>query len=285
MIDRPPAAGSGDQPICGFVTHEMELLRAGDGDRALGRLRIALARMEALEATPGATDAARAEVAYEVGRGYDGVGDDANAELWIGRALADPAFRAGEPWPSHCRDLSLRYLWRGDLERAEPLARESVAHARERRLSGQDALVGTLDTHAETLLGLGRHAEAAVVAGEAVRLARKSEWVQRFRAGLEATALVHLGTALAAVGRYYEALAAFDRAEAISAGWTMRTRLDVLLASAEARRAAGRAAEAAERARLAAAWWDAVAAARRESGEDPSAAERERDTLSAAWGV
>jgi tetratricopeptide (TPR) repeat protein len=283
MTDRPPAAGSGDEPICGFVTHEMELLRAGDGDRALGRLRLALRWMEALDAASGDTDGARAEAAYEVGRGYDGVGDVANAEAWIARAQAMPAFRAGERWPSHCRDLSLRYLWRGDFERAEPLARESVAHARERRLSGPDALVGALDAHAETLLGLDRHAEAAVVAQEAVRLAQKSEWVQRFRAGYQATALMHLGQALAAVGRWYEAFAAFDQAEAVSAGWTTRTRLDVLLASAEARRAAGRADEAAERARLAAAWWDAVAATQRASGEDASAAERERDALSAAW--
>lgn len=284
MTDRPPAAGSGDEPICGFVTHEMELQRAGDGDRALGRLRLALRWMEALDAAPGTSDAARAEAAYEVGRGYDGVGDDANAELWIGFALDDPAFRDSASWPSHCRDLSLRYLWRGDLERAEPLARESVAHARDGLLRGPDALVGALDTHAETLLGLGRHAEAAVVAQEEVTLAQQSEWVQRFRAGYQATALTHLGRALAAVGRYYEAFAAFDRAEAISDGWTLRTRLDVLLASAEARRAAGRADEAAERGRLAAAWWDAVAAALRASGEDASAAERERDTLSAAWG-
>lgn len=37
-------------PICGFATHEMELLRAGDGNRELGRLHLALRRAEELEA-------------------------------------------------------------------------------------------------------------------------------------------------------------------------------------------------------------------------------------------
>ncbi|HYR08788.1 MAG TPA: hypothetical protein VEQ60_13490, partial [Longimicrobium sp.] len=72
---------------------------------------------------------------------------------------------------------------------------------------------------------------------------------------------------------------------AASAAWTTRSRLDVLLASAEARKAAGRTAEAAERARLACAWWDAVAAVRRQSGGDVAEAERERAALAAVWGI
>ena len=103
--------------ICGFATYEMELLRAGDGDRALGRLRLALRRAEELDAA-AAPDAERAEAAYEVSRAYDGVGHEANAELWLARALAVPAFRAHDNWPNHCADLALRYLWRGDFARA-----------------------------------------------------------------------------------------------------------------------------------------------------------------------
>jgi tetratricopeptide (TPR) repeat protein len=271
-------------PICGFATHEMELLRAGDGDRALGYLRLALRRAEELAAA-SAPEAAQGEAAYEVARGYDGVGDDANAELWFARALAVPAYRAGDAWPSHCSSLALRYLWRGDFERAEPLAREAVEHARAGRALGQDALVMALETQGQALIGVGRHREAIAVLDEAVRLAGASEWMRQFRGGFEVDALTHLARAHATLGDVDAAFHGLDEAERLSAAWTTRARLDVLLASAEARRAAGRPDEAVERARLAVAWWDEIAAHRRESGGDAAEAERERDALAAAWGV
>jgi tetratricopeptide (TPR) repeat protein len=270
--------------ICGFATHEMELLRAGDGDRALGRLRLALQRAAQLDGGP-APDAALAEAACEVGQAYNGVGDDANAELWLARALAVPAFRESESWPNHCADLALRYLWRGDFPRAEPLAREGVELARAGKGRGEDALVMALDTHAQALIGIGRHREAIRELDETLRLARASEWIQRFRGGFEVSALTQLGRAHAALGHVDEAFRFFDEAEAGSAAWTTRARLDVLLASAAARRAAGRAAEAAERARLACAWWDEIIALRRESGGDVAEAERARAALAAEWSV
>jgi tetratricopeptide (TPR) repeat protein len=271
-------------PICGFATHEMELLRAGDGDRALGRLRLALRRAEQLDGV-AAADAARAEAAYEVGRAYDGMRDEANAELWFARALAVPAFRDLDTWPNHCADLALRSLWRGDFPRAEPLARELVALARAGRGRGEDALVMALDAHGQALIGLGLHREAIAALDEMLRVARASAWIRQFRAGFEVSALMHLGRANAALGRTDEAFRWFDEAEAGSAAWTTRARLDVLLASAQARRSAGRAAEAAERARLACAWWDEIIARRRESGGDVAEAERERAALAAAWGM
>lgn len=284
MIPVPPPPDPRALRICGFVSHEMELLRAGDGDRALGRLRLALRRAEQLEAAP-ASDAERAEAAYEVACAYDGVGDDAGAEQWTARALAVPAFRASDAWVHQAPSLALRYLWRGDCARAEPLAAECVRHARDGRRADPDALVSALETHAQALIGIGLHRQAVDALDEALRLARSSEWIRQFRAGLEVSALMHLGRAHAALGNVDEALRRFDEAEAGSAAWTTRARLDVLLASADARRAAGRTAEAAERARLACAWWDAIAAVRRQSGGDAAEAERERAALAAAWGL
>jgi tetratricopeptide (TPR) repeat protein len=275
---------SDDFRICGFAQHEIELLRAGDGDPALGRLRLARQLVEKLAREPAA-DWQRAEAAYEVGRAYDGVGDDANAERWITTALGIPDFRQSESWPRHCPNLALRYLWRGDFARAEPLARECVAHARAGRRTDQDALVLSLLTHAEALIGTGRHAEAVDALDEALRLARASEWIRKFRGGYEVSALLHLGRAHAALGHTGEVLRCFDAAEAASAAMTTRPRLDVLLASAEARRAAGHEADAIQRARQACAWWDEIARARRASGGDAAEAERERAALAAAWGV
>ncbi|HEV7588250.1 MAG TPA: tetratricopeptide repeat protein, partial [Longimicrobium sp.] len=185
---------SDDFRICGFAQHEIELLRAGGGDRALGRLRLALERADKLE-RGGAQESARAEAAYEVGQAYDGLGDDANAERWLASALAVPAYRAGERWPHHCPSLALRCLWRGDFARAEPLARECVEHARTGRRTDQDALVLALLTHAEALIGAGRHAEAVDALNEGLRLARASEWIRKFRGGYELSALMHLGRA------------------------------------------------------------------------------------------
>lgn len=268
--------------ICGFVQHELEVLRAGGGNRALGRLRLALQRAEQLEGQ-GAPDAERADAAYEVGQAYDGLGDQANAERWLAAALAVPAYRASERWAHHCPSLALRYLWRGDFGRAEPLARECVDHARAGRSQGHDALASALSTHGQALIGAGRYDEAIAALDEALRLARASEWVRRFRAGLEVEVMLHLGRAHAALGSVDEALRWLDAAEAASAGWTTRARLDVLLASAGVRRQAGRAAEAAERARLALAWWDAIIGVRRQSGGDVAEAEREKAALAAAW--
>jgi tetratricopeptide (TPR) repeat protein len=277
MSELPP-------PICGFAQHDMELLHAGDGDRALGYLRLALRRAEELAAA-SAPKGAQGEAAYDVARGYDGVGDDANAESWYARALAVPAYRASPAWPHACPSLALRYLWRGDFERAEPLAGESVEHARTGRALGQDALVMALVTQGQALIGLGRHREAIPVLDEAVRLAGASEWMRQFRGGFEVDALTHLARAHATLGDVDAAFHSLDEAERLSATWTTRARLDVLLASAEARRAAGRRDEAAERARLAVAWWDAMAAHLRESGGAAAEAERARDALAAAWGV
>lgn len=270
--------------ICGFAQHEMEVLRAGDGDRALGRLRLALQRADRLE-DQGAPDAERADAAYEVGQAYDGMGDQANAERWLAAALEVPAYRQSARWAHHCPSLALRYLWRGDFARAEPLARECVEHARTGRSQGEDALASALSTHGQALIGAGRHAEAVAVLDEALRLARASEWIQRFRAGLEVDVMLHLGRAHAALGAMDQALRWLDAAEAASAAWTTRSRLDVLLASAQVRRAAGRLAEAAERARLALAWWDAIIQVRRQSGGDVAGAEREKADLAAAWGL
>jgi tetratricopeptide (TPR) repeat protein len=270
--------------ICGFAQHEMDLLRAGDGDRALGRLRLALRRAAELDAAP-ATDAQRAEAAYEVGQAYAGAGDDESAERWLAGALAVPAFREGGRWPHHCPSLALRYLWRGDFARAEPLARECVEHARTGRRTDQDALVAALVTHAEALVGTGRHQEAVAALDEALRLARASEWIQRFRGGYVVSAYLHLGRAHAALGRMDDALRWLDQAEAASAGWSTRSRLDVLLASAEARRAAGHEADAADRARQACAWWGEVARVRRAGGGDAAEAERERAALAARWAI
>jgi tetratricopeptide (TPR) repeat protein len=275
---------SDDHRICGFAQHETELLRAGDGDPLRGRLRLARQRVEQL-ARGAAADWQWAEAAYDVGRAYDGVGDDANAERWIATALGIPAFRQSESWPRHCPNLALRYLWRGDFARAEPLARECVDHARAGRRTDQDALVLALQTHAEALVGAGRHAEAVGALEEALRLARASEWIRTFRGGYEVSALLHLGRAHAALGHTDEALRRFDEAEAASAALTTRPRLDVLLASAEARRAAGHEADALQRARQACDWWDEIARVRRESGGDTAEAERERDALAAGWGV
>jgi tetratricopeptide (TPR) repeat protein len=282
MMKIPPVPDPNDLRICGFAQHEMEVLRAGDGDRNLGRLRLALRRFEQLADDPAA-EAARGDAAYEVGRAYDGVGDDANAELWIARALANRAYRESDRWPHHCPSLALRYLWRGDVARAEPLAREAVEQARAGRGLGQDALVLALQTHGEALIGTGRFAEAIAALDEALRLFRASAWMQKFRAGYAVSAMLHLGRANAAMGRTDQALRWFDQAEAESAEWTTRARLDVLLASAEARRAAGRDDEAAERARQAVAWWDAIIHIQRDSGGDVSASERERAALAAAW--
>jgi tetratricopeptide (TPR) repeat protein len=284
MMKIPPLPDPRDLRICGFASHEMELLRAGDGDRALGRLRLALRRAEELEAAP-ATEAQRADAAYEVARAYDGTGDDAAAEQWTARALAVPAFRASDAWVHHAPSLALRYLWRGDFARAEPLAAECVRHAREGRRADLDALAFALETHGQALIGIGLHRQAIDALNEVVRLARESAWIRQFRAGLEVSALMHLGRAHAALGNVDEALGLFDQAEAASAAWTTRSRLDVLLASAQARRAAGRPDEAAERARLACAWWDAIIQVRRNSGGDAAEAERERAALAAAWGV
>lgn len=271
-------------PICGMAQHEMELLRVGDGDRALGRLRLALQRAEQLEAAP-ATDAQRAEAAYEVGQAYAGVNDDAKAERWLARALAVPAFREGSAWPHHAPSLALRYLWRGDFARAEPIARECVEHARAGRALGEDALASALNTHGQALIGLGLYREAIQALDEMLRVVRASEWIQKFRGGLENTGQLHLGRAYAGLGQMDEAVRWFDAAEAVSAAWTTRPRLDVLLASAEARKAAGRTAEAVERARLACAWWDGIIDIRRASGGDVAEAERERAALAGAWGL
>ncbi|HEX2208284.1 MAG TPA: hypothetical protein VHG93_11430, partial [Longimicrobium sp.] len=182
--------------ICGMAQHEMELLRAGDGDRALGRLRLALQRVEQLASEP-ATDEQRAEAAYDVAGAYGGVGDEPNAERWFARALAVPAFREGRTWPHRCPSLALRYLWRGDFARAEPVARECVAHARAGRAPGEDALVSALHTHAQALIGLGLNEPAAAELKEALRLARESAWIRQFRAGYEVSVLMHLGRASA----------------------------------------------------------------------------------------
>jgi tetratricopeptide (TPR) repeat protein len=279
-----PTSDANDHRICGFARHEMELLRAGGGDRALGRLRLALQRADELESA-AAPDVQRAEAAYEVGRAYDGVGDDAGAERWTARALEVPAFRASDRWPHHCPSLALRYLWRGDFARAEPLAAEAVGHAREGRGQGQDALVLALETHGQALIGTGRYADAIDTLDEALRLARASAWLRQFRAGLEVSALMHLARAHGALGRTDEAFRLFDEAEAASAAWTTASRLDVLLASADARKAAGRLDEAAERARLACKWWDGIIRIRRDSGGDVPEAERQRAALAAAWGL
>lgn len=270
--------------ICGTAHHEMQLLRAGDGDAALGRLRLARELAEKLAREPAA-DWQRAEAAYEVGRAYEGVGDDAAAERWITTALGIPEFRQSDGWPRHCADLALRYLWRGDFARAEPLARECVEHARAGRRRDQDALVAALMTHAETLIGAGHDAEAVDALEEALGLARASEWIRKFRGGYELSALLHLGRAHAALGHTDEAIRRFDEAEAASAAMTARPRLDVLLASAEARRAAGHEADAIERARQACAWWDEIVRVRRESGGDAAEAERERAALAQRWGI
>jgi tetratricopeptide (TPR) repeat protein len=160
-----------------------------------------------------------------------------------------------------------------------------VEHARAGRALGQDALVMALDTHGQALIGLGRHREAIGVLDEAVRLARASEWIRQFRAGFEASALIYLSRAHAALGELDAAFRSLDEAERLSAAWTTRNRLDVLLASAEVRRTAGRADEAAERARLAVAWWDDIIAQRRASGGDVAEAERARAALAAEWDV
>ena len=280
----PPRPDPGRPRICGFARHEMELLSAGGGDRALGRLRLALQRADRLEGE-GAADVERADAAYEVGQAYDGVGDAANAERWLAQALAVPAFRQSDLWVHYCPSLALRYLWRGDFARAEPLARESVEHARAGRSRGEDALAAGLETHAQALIGLGRHDEAVQALDEALRLARSSAWIRQFRAGIEVSAMLHLGRAHAAMGRTDEAFRWFDAAEAGSAAWTTRPRLDVLLASAGARRAAGRAGEAMERVHLALAWWDEIIRVRRGSGGDVAGAEREKAALAAEWGV
>jgi len=109
------------------------------------------------------------------------------------------------------------------------------------------------------------------------------EYLRRFRGGYAVSALLYLGRAHAALGRTDESLRCFDEAEAASAAITTRPRLDVLLESAEARKAAGRAEEAAERVRLACAWWDEIAETRRQSGGDVAEAERQRDALAAEW--
>jgi tetratricopeptide (TPR) repeat protein len=188
----PPRPDPNDLRICGFAQHEMEVLRAGDGDRSLGRLRLALRRAQELDAA-SAAEAERGEAAYEVGRAYDGMGDDANAELWMARALATRAWRESDRWAHHCPSLALRYLWRGDFARAEPLAREAVEHARAGRTLGEDALVGALQTHGEVLIGTGRADEAVATLDEALRLARASAWIQQFRAGYTVSAMLHLG--------------------------------------------------------------------------------------------
>lgn len=275
---------SGVPRVCGMVQHEMEVLRAGGGDRALGRLRLALQHVERLE-EEGAPDVQRADAAYEVGQAYDGLGDPVNAERWLAAALDVPAYRASDRWVHHCPSLALRYLWRGDFGRAEPLARECVEHARAGRGQGEDALASALNTHGQALIGTGRREEAIAALDEALRLARASEWIQRFRAGLEVDAMLHLGRAHAALGHTDQALRWLDAAEAASAAWTTRARLDVLLASAKVRRDTGRAAEAAERARLALAWWDAIIGVRRQSGGDVAGAEREKADLAAEWGL
>src|SRR5215218_1844913 len=145
---RPPGDTGDEFRVCGFAQRDMQLLNAGDGDRALGRLRLALQRAGELDAA-SAGDAQLADAAYEVGQAYAGVGDDENAEPWLARALAVPAFRAGDRWAHLAPSLALRYLWRGDFARAEPLARECVEHARAGRRKDADALVGALDTLAQ----------------------------------------------------------------------------------------------------------------------------------------
>ena len=273
-----------DLRICGFAQHEMALLAAGDGDRALGRLRLALQRVEVLRNAP---EAERAEAAFEVGLAYDGTGDAASAERWFAEALAVPAFREGARWPPRCLSHALRYLWRGAFADAEPFAREAVAHARAGQAPGTDALAQALVTHGEALLGLGRPDAALPLLDEARAHYEASPWMQQFRAGLAVSIRYHEGRALAAMDRPDDALRCFDEAEALSAGWTTRARLDLLLASAELRRTLGRTDEATARARRARAWWDDVIALRREggSGEAIGEAERERAALTAAWGL
>jgi tetratricopeptide (TPR) repeat protein len=287
--------GDDDHRICGFAQRDMALLSAGDGDRKVGRLRLALRAFEKVDGETAVDEPGwrglglrRAEAAFEVGEAYDGLGDRENAESWFERALAVRAFRESESWAHACLNHALRYLWRGDFARAEGFAREAVEQVRSGRRRDEFAFVSALETQASALVGVGRSAEALAPLEEAMRFFRASAGLKHL-GGIEFSILLVQGRAYAALGRVEEALRTFDEAEAKSATCPTRDRLDILLASAETRRAAGRSAEALERARLACAWWDRIIEVRRSGGfagpSDVAEAERERAALAATWGL
>src|SRR5690349_14170709 len=108
--------------VCGFAQHEGELLAAGDGDRAVGRLRLALRRFEELVNEPQDNDpwleplvVRQAAAALQIGEAYDALQEHENAERWYERALGVRAFRESERWPLSCVSHALRYLWRGEF--------------------------------------------------------------------------------------------------------------------------------------------------------------------------
>jgi tetratricopeptide (TPR) repeat protein len=271
--------------VCGFATHEGELLLAGDGDRAKGRLVLALRALA--ELPPSEPDEAKLGSALiDVGSAYEGVSDLANAELYYARALALPAYRASPSFLHWLPNLSLGALWRGDFARAETLFREQLERVRGASGSESD-VVSALKGLGEALLGLGRAGEAVPLLEDGLALLLASSQPWQGPCGHQIAILRMLGRAFAAVGDTAAALRHIDEAEAKSAGrWdTTRERLDILVTSAAIRRSAGRLDEARERARAAIAWYDAHVVAWRERGESVEKLERERAELVAVWGL
>ncbi len=278
-----------DMRVCGFARHEMELLSAGDGDRKLGRLRLALAAFEKCVAAEGA-DAQRGEAMCDIAEAYDTMNDVPAATGWLDRALALDAFRTSDAWAWRSHSAALRYLWRGDHLRAVALAGDALSFARRKGAEASEGgVIGVLVTLADALVGAGQPADALPLVSEGRALFARSAWLQKHSPGYLIELPYHEGRALAALGQLDAAARVLDEAEAATATWKENPeRRNILLASAGVRRDLGQHEEALSRVREVDAWWDEHIALRQKHDAEPAeldAARAERDALRRAWGL
>lgn len=244
-------------PVCGTALLAGRELEAGEGNRALGRMRLAERELVSREER-GASSLEIAKAALDLSESLEALGEQERAKIFLERALATPGFRTSDDWAHACQSHALRSLWRKDFARAASFAREYVHFARTGRARDPEPIVDALVTLAEACIGAGEHREARGLLLEAKERYEVSSALQKHFGGFELGILLHTARAEAGLENYEDAIRALDEVEekARNPRWaTMRIHLDVLLASASIRNDAGRLDEARERARAADDWW------------------------------
>lgn len=246
-----------ESPVCGTAVLAGRELEAGEGNRALGRMRLAERELSSREER-GESPLAIAKAALDLSEALEAMGEQERAKAFLERALRTPGFRTSDDWAHACQSHALRALWRKDFARGASFAREYVHFARTGRARDPEPIVDALVTLAEACIGLGDYREARGLLLEARERYDVSSALQKHFGGFELGILLHTARAEAGLGNYDDAVRALDEVEekVRNPRWaTMRIHLDVLMASAAIRRDAGRIEEAQERARGADDWW------------------------------
>lgn len=246
-----------ESPVCGTALLAGRELEAGEGNRALGRVRLAERELASREER-GASPLEVAKAALDLSESLEALGEPERAKTFLERALSTPGFRTSDDWAYACQSHALRALGRKDYARAASFAREYVHFARIGRARDPEPIVDALVTLAEACIGAGDHREARGLLIEARERYDVSSALQKHFGGFELGILLHTARAEAGLGNYEDAIRALDEVEekARSPRWaTMRIHLDVLLASARIRNDAGSLSEARKRVPGADDWW------------------------------